>query len=147
MPCSDESRNNPILVSACLAGVCCRYDGGATPHPVIMRLAHEGLALPVCPEVLGGLPVPREPVELRGGRALTRAGTDCTGALHAGAHKALALGRDRGCLRAVLKSRSPSCGAGRVYDGTFSGRLVSGDGFFAALLKAQGFAVQSEEEL
>lgn len=147
MTSPDESRTPPTLVSACLAGVRCRYDGGATPHPEIMRLAHEGLVVPVCPEVLGGLPVPREPVELRGGRALTPTGADCTEALHAGALKALALGLDKGCSRAVLKSRSPSCGSGRIYDGCFQRRLVSGDGVFAALLKARGFEVLSEEEL
>ncbi len=136
-----------VLVSACLAGQACRYDGGATPHPEIMRLAGLGRVVPVCPEVLGGLPVPREPVELRDGRAVTRSGADVTGAFELGARLALALAQDQGCCRAVLKSRSPSCGSGRVYDGTFSGRLIPGDGVLAALLKAKGIEVKSEEEL
>jgi len=136
-----------ILVSACLAGQACRYDGCASPYPEIVRLAALGRVLAVCPEVLGGLPVPREPVELRQGRAVSRSGVDVTKAFRAGAQAALSLALDTGCGRAVLKARSPSCGAGRVYDGTFSGRLVPGDGLLAALLKAKGIAVQSEEEL
>jgi uncharacterized protein YbbK (DUF523 family) len=145
MPFDDDSRM--ILVSACLAGEACRYDGGATPHPKVLRLAEAGCVVPVCPEVLGGLPVPREPLELKDGRAVRRSGADCTKKLIEGAKKALALGQERGCQRAILKARSPSCGSGRVYDGTFSGRLVPGDGVLAALLKQNGFEVLSEEEL
>ncbi|OGR35544.1 MAG: purine-nucleoside phosphorylase [Desulfovibrionales bacterium GWA2_65_9] len=136
-----------VLVSACLASRACRYDGDATPHPEIMRLAGLNRVVPVCPEVLGGLSVPREPVELLGGRAVTRSGADCTEAFQVGAQLALALALDKGCCRAVLKSRSPSCGSGRVYDGTFSGRLVPGDGVLAALLKAKGIEVLSEEDI
>ena len=147
MPMFDEPGVFPVLVSACLAGEACRFDGGSTPHPEVLRLAQEGRAVPVCPEVLGGLSVPREPVELSHGRAVSRSGTDRTEAIQAGAQRALALGLERGCRRAILKARSPSCGAGRLYDGTFSGRLVPGDGVLAALLKASGFAVVSEEEL
>ena len=143
----DDPAAGLILVSACLAGQACRYDGGSMPHPVVLRLAREGRALPVCPEVLGGLGVPRESLELVGGRAVFRSGADCTEALRDGAREALALAVAQGCQRAILKSRSPSCGCGRVYDGTFSGRLVPGDGMLAALLKANGFAVVSEEDL
>jgi uncharacterized protein YbbK (DUF523 family) len=137
----------PVLVSACLAGFSCRYDGAATPHPAVLSLVERGLAVPVCPEQLGGLPTPRDPVELVGGRAVSRKGVDVTAQFEAGARKALAIGRERGCARAVLKSRSPSCGRGKVHDGTFSGRLVPGDGLFAALLAAQGVAVVTDEEL
>jgi len=137
----------PVLVSACLAGRSCRYDGSATPHPVVLGLVAQGLAVPVCPEVLGGLDVPRDPVELREGRALCRSGRDVTAEFHTGAHKALAIAREKGCLRAILKARSPSCGCGRIYDGGFRGVLVPGDGVFATLLKARGFAVCSELEL
>jgi uncharacterized protein YbbK (DUF523 family) len=136
-----------ILVSACLAGRACRYDATAFPHPEVLRLAGLGRVVAVCPEVLGGLGVPREPVELRHGHALSRSGADVTGAFRLGAERALTLALDKGCRRAVLKSRSPSCGSGRVYDGTFSGRLVAGDGLLAALLKAAGLEVLSEEEI
>lgn len=146
MPISCEP-GKLVLVSACLAGQACRFDATAAPHPEIMRLAGLGLVLPVCPEVLGGLPVPREPMELRQGRALTRSGADCTAALHLGAHRALALALDKGCHRAVLKARSPCCGPGRIYDGTFSRSLVPGDGVLAALLKANGLEVASEDEI
>lgn len=136
-----------ILVSACLAGEACRYDGQATPHPEVLRLLAAGRAVAVCPEVLGGLSVPREPVELQGGHAVCRSGADLTEAFRVGAQRALALALDKGCCRAVLKSRSPSCGCGRIYDGTFSRCLVPGDGVLAALLRASGFEVLSEEEL
>ena len=134
----------PVLVSACLAGEACRYDGSAAPHPAVLELVRQGRALAVCPEVLGGLPTPREPVELREGRVVSRSGADVTGAFEAGAQRALELGLDAGCAEAILKARSPSCGCGQVYDGTFSGKLVPGDGVFAALLKAHGIAVRTE---
>jgi uncharacterized protein YbbK (DUF523 family) len=137
----------PVLVSACLAGEPCRYNGSAAPHPAVLELVARGLAVPVCPEVLGGLPTPRKPVELRAGRAVEATGADRTEAFLAGARKALGLCRERSCASAVLKARSPSCGCGQVYDGSFSGRLVQGDGLFAALLKAEGVRVCTEEDL
>lgn len=137
----------PVLVSACLAGEPCRYDGSAAPHPAVLELVRQGRALPVCPEVLGGLPPPREPVEIRGGRFLTRSGADVTEAFHAGARRCLDMALDAGCREAVLKARSPSCGCGQVYDGTFSGVLIPGDGVLAALLKERGIAVRAESGL
>lgn len=144
-PHDDESA--PVLVSACLAGQPCRYDGGAFPCPAVRKLVEQGRAVPVCPEVLGGLPTPRPPMELRQGRVVTSLGEDCTDAFGLGARRALDLARSRGCVRAILKSRSPSCGSAMVYDGTFSGRLAPGDGVFAALLKDQGFEVVTEADL
>ncbi|MBI5519763.1 MAG: DUF523 domain-containing protein [Desulfovibrio sp.] len=137
----------PLLVSACLAGEPCRYDGSAAPHPAVLRLVEEGRAVPVCPEVLGGLPTPRAPVELVAGRAMSRAGRDVTAEFERGARLGLDAARARGCALAVLKARSPSCGCGQVYDGTFSGALVPGDGLFAALLKRNGIAVRTETDL
>ena len=142
-----KSDARAVLVSACLAGEACRYDGSASPNAVVLDLLARGLAVPVCPEVLGGLPTPREPMELRGGRVLGRSGLDCTEAFAAGARRALEICREHGCASAILKARSPSCGCGRVYDGGFCGRLVSGDGVFAALLKAAGIPVRTEEDL
>ena len=136
-----------ILVSACLAGQACRYDASAAPHPEVMRLAGLGRVLPVCPEVLGGLGVRREPVEWRAGRVVSRVGVDCTSALESGARKSLAVALEKGCRLAVLKARSPACGSGRIYDGSFSGRLIPGDGLWAALLKADGLKVLTEEDL
>jgi len=142
-----DATSSPVLVSACLAGISCRYNGRAAPHPAVLELVRAGRAVVVCPERLGGLPTPREPMELVDGRALSRSGVDHTEGFVEGAQRALAVCRKRGCTSAILKSRSPSCGAGAVYDGTFSGRLIPGDGIFAAMLRAVGIAVRTEEEL
>ncbi len=138
---------SPILVSACLAGEPCRYDGSAAPHPAVLELVRQGRALAVCPEVLGGLPTPRESMELRAGRIVCRSGADVTTAFEAGARQALEVALAAGCAEAVLKARSPSCGCGQVYDGTFSGVLIPGDGVLAALLKQNGIAVRTESVL
>lgn len=136
-----------LLVSACLLGVCCRYDGLSKPCPAVLALREKYGLVPVCPEQLGGLPTPRPPAELRGGRVLNRCGADCTEQYRRGAEEALKLAGVFGCRAAVLKSRSPSCGLGRVYDGTFSGRLTDGNGVAAELLRRNGIDVFSEEDL
>ena len=133
------------VVSACLAGESCRYDGGCSPCPAVQALVRTGQALPVCPEVLGGLPTPRVPSEIRGGRVVAKDGTDVTGAFTCGAEEALRLALENGCTAAILKARSPSCGCGRIYDGTFTHTLVDGDGLFAALLRKKGFQLFTEE--
>jgi len=143
----NDADTSPVLVSACLAGQPCRYNGTAAPHAVVLRLLEQGRAVPVCPEVLGGLATPRECVELCNGKAVCRSGRDVTDAFQRGARESLSLARAAGCRWAILKSRSPSCGAGCVYDGGFSGVLIPGDGVFVAALKQDGFAVCSEEEL
>lgn len=135
----------PLLVSACLAGEACRYDGVSRPHPAVRALVERGAALPVCPEYLGGLGVPRIPCEIREGRVFNAEGVDCTIAFQAGSQLALNVAQTRGCGQAILKARSPSCGCGQVYDGTFSRTLHEGDGVFAALLKEKGFRVWTEE--
>lgn len=142
-----EADFRPVLVSACLAGRACRYNATAAPHPAVLALVAQGRAVLVCPEVLGGLPVPRDPMELRQGRALAASGADHTEAFLSGARRALSICRKHGCVRAILKSRSPSCGCGQVYDGSFSGRLVPGDGLFAALLQQHGVCVCTEQDL
>ena len=106
-----------ILLSRCLAGECCRYDGGTNLVPALRALVERGLAVPVCPEQLGGLPTPRCPSEIRGSRVVMRDGTDVTDAFRRGAERALAIGLDAGCTCAVVKAKSPSCGAGVIYDG------------------------------
>jgi uncharacterized protein YbbK (DUF523 family) len=147
---------NGSLVSACLLGICTRYDGGCCPIPRLIQLAARGLAVPVCPEVAGGLPVPRPPAEIVGGdgqavldgqaRVVTLEGEDVTEAFLSGARQALEAAQRLGIRQAVLKDDSPSCGCGRIYDGTFSGRMVSGQGVTAALLQRNGITVLSEEE-
>ena len=135
-----------ILVSACLAGVECRYNGTASPCTGIVEWVSSGKAIAVCPEVLGGLDVPRLPAEIVGLRVQTTQGQDVTDAFQAGAEAALRIAVENGCKSAVLKARSPSCGSGRIYDGSFSGRLIDGDGVLAGLLKQAGITVYTEEE-
>ena len=151
-----ENIGSPLLVSACLVGIPCRYDGGSCPHDQLQALAAQGDVLPLCPEALGGLPTPRAPAEIRGGdggdvlegqaRVVNVEGKDVTTEFLAGAQKALRVARRWGIKAAILKARSPSCGVGQIHDGSFSGRLAEGDGVTAALLKREGIIVKSEEE-
>ena len=136
-----------ILVSACLLGCACRYDGQSKPNPLAQELARRGLAVPVCPEQLGGLTTPRLPSERRGEQVVMRDGRDVTAEYRRGAEEALRLAELYGCRAAVLKERSPSCGCGRIYDGTFTGTLRPGDGVTAEMLKAHGMQVYGESEI
>ena len=136
-----------ILVSACLLGCACRYDGQSKPYPLAMELARQGCAVPVCPEQLGGLTTPRLPSERRGEQVVMRDGRDVTAEYRRGAEEALRLAELYGCRAAVLKERSPSCGCGRIYDGTFTGTLRPGDGVTAEVLKASGIQVLGESEI
>lgn len=141
--------NARVLVSACLLGAEVRHHGGAATveHPILRRWREEGRIVGVCPEIAGGLPAPRPPSEIRGLRVVTRDGRDVTAAFDAGARVAVGVVSELGIRVAVLKSRSPSCGTGRIYDGTFSGRLVPGDGFTAAALRREGILVFDETQL
>ena len=133
-----------ILISACLLGAPCRYDGAAKTQPWAAALAERHELVPVCPEQLGGLPTPRVPSERRGARVVSRDGGDVTARFRRGAEAAAALCRLLGCQAAVLKERSPSCGCGEIYDGTFSGTLTPGNGTAAELLLAAGIPVYGE---
>ena len=135
-----------ILISACLLGVCCRYDGASKAHPLVLALAERHTLVPVCPEQLGGLPTPRPPAERRDGRVVTQS-DDVTEQYRRGAEETLKLCKLLGCEAAVLKERSPSCGYGQIYDGTFSGTLTAGDGVTAALLAAHGIPVYGESRI
>ena len=136
----------PILVSACLCGKQCRYDGRGSLVPVFADLCAAGLAVPVCPEVLGGLPVPRVPCEIRGTAVVDRFGVDRTVAFTQGAAKVLAMATALGVSTAVFKERSPSCGVSFVYDGSFSSHLTPGQGVTTALLRKNSITVISDEE-
>lgn len=138
-----------LLVSACLLGVNCRYNAEpkALPDDLLSRLLERHTVVPVCPEQLGGLTTPREPSERQGARVVMRSGRDVTAAYARGAQEALRLARQFGCTAAVLKERSPSCGHGEIYDGTFTGTRTSGDGVTAALLLENGIAVYGESEI
>lgn len=135
-----------ILISACLLGVKCKYDGGSNEQTELRRLLEGHELHTVCPEMLGGLPSPRKPAELRNGLALCEDGASVDDAFRSGARAGLALARRLQPELVILKSLSPSCGSGAVYDGSFSHVKVPGDGIFAALLKAEGFRVLTGEE-
>ena len=143
-------------VSECLRGTPCRYDGMAKPNKGARELVKAG-AVCICPEVLGGLDTPRSPAEIQGGdgfdvlcgkaKVVNKAGEDVTAQYVKGAEIVLELCKKYGVTEAVLKEKSPSCGCGRIYDGTFTGTLTDGDGVTAALLKENGIKVYGESEL
>jgi len=137
-----------VIVSACLLGVACNHKGGSSPSPAVSDLQTTHRLIPVCPEVVGGLPTPRPPAE-RGpdGRVRTATGTDVTDMYERGAGHTVALARAVRAVGAVLKARSPSCGCHQIYDGTHSRVLVPGAGVTAAALREAGLAVCSEEDL
>ncbi|MBI3926187.1 MAG: DUF523 domain-containing protein [Armatimonadetes bacterium] len=144
----------PVIVSACLTGEPCRYDGGHKAHPAIRKLMQEQTVVPVCPEELGGLGTPRAAAGLEGGdghsiwagqaRVVNERGEDVTSAFCQGASRALDIARECGAHRAILKARSPSCGCGRT--GGLHGP-VEGDGVFSALLRRHGLELLTEEDL
>lgn len=138
-----------VLVSACLLGERVRYNGESLPAAeLLQQWQQQGRLVVICPEVAGGLPVPRPPAEAQmDGRILTVSGVDVSAAFAAGATQAEALVRRHAIRIAILKARSPSCGSGEIYDGSFSGRRVAGDGVTAARLKALGVAVYNETQL
>ena len=136
-----------ILVSACLLGLPCRYDGKEKPCLKLQQLNDTATLIPFCPECMGGLPTPRTPAERVGDRVLTEDGRDVTAEYRRGAEQVLALARRMGCTAALLKERSPACGSGEIYDGSFTRILTAGDGVTAELLKQNGIAVFGESQL
>ncbi|WP_316898464.1 DUF523 domain-containing protein [Pseudodesulfovibrio indicus] len=140
-------KDAPIIVSACLAGIYCRYNGEAEPFAPVVDLIRAGRAIPFCPEAFGGLPTPRRPCEILGDRVVDADGVDRTAEFRRGAEEGLRLARLAGCNEAILKARSPSCGSGVIYDGTFTSTRIPGDGVFAALLKDASIRVRTEEDL
>lgn len=136
-----------ILVSACLLGVHCRYDGNGVMQEELERLSKEYHLIPVCPEIYGGLATPRDPAERIGERIITKNGKDVTAQYTKGAEEILQLCKFYDCHYAILKERSPSCGYGRIYDGTFSGTLIEGSGVTAQLLAEHGVEVYGESRI
>lgn len=135
-----------LLISACLMGSDCKYSGGSNrlPDELLRRLRGKYRLVPVCPETAGGLPIPRQPSERCGDKVLSRLGADVTGEFHKGGETALELSRRFGCKKALLKENSPSCGSGKIYDGSFTGTLTDGDGVAAEKLKAAGITIYGE---
>jgi len=145
-----------LLVSGCLIGQKCRYNMLTEVIPELKEMVDKGEAVPICPEQLGGLPTPRPPAEIRGGdgikvlsgraKVINSDGVDVTKKFIKGASDALVVAKDNNVTEAVFKTRSPSCGCGGIYDGTFSGTMKKGDGVTTALLMKHGINVITEEE-
>lgn len=136
-----------ILCSACLLGINCRYDGKNSLNKKVLRLAKNKILIPVCPEILAGLPIPREKAERRGGKVITKSGKDLTKIFKKGAKEVLKIAKIYKIKKAILKQLSPSCGSGKIYNGTFSKKIIKGDGITTALLKKNKIEVISEEDL
>lgn len=154
MAARKNNSSRKFLVSACLAGENCTYSGRNKLCPEVRKLVEEGLAVAVCPELAGGSGVPRERCEITGGdgndvlekraRVITVSGADISEALISGAQKTLETARQYKVEAAILKSKSPSCGCGSIYDGTFRGVLIKGDGVTTAMLRKNGIIVHDE---
>lgn len=130
------------VISACLVGCNCRYDGDNQLRPEMEEKLTRGLAIPVCPEQLGGLPTPRPPAEEINGKMITDMGSDVTSEYNRGAAEAFNVVKKVKATKVYLKSRSPMCGLGQIYDGTHTGTLTTGDGVFAKLLKNHGVDIE-----
>ena len=141
-------KGEKIGVSACLLGCRTRYDGDSKPYEKVIGLVQKGVILiPLCPEQLGGLPTPRISSERRGNRVLSKEGVEVTEKFTRGAREALQLLELLGINKIILKARSPSCGSGQTYDGSFTGTLIERDGVFAEMCKKNGIKVFTEEEV
>lgn len=146
-----QQPKSPLLISACLIGTYCRYDGKtqSLDEKTLQKLTERYTLIPVCPERLGGLDVPRLPAEIdpKTGRVVRKDGMDVTDAYQRGADEVLSYARMTGAKMALLKARSPACGHKRIYDGSFSGTLTDGDGIAAKACLEAGIAVYTEEEV
>lgn len=135
------------LCSACLLGIKCRYDGKSKPDEKVLELAKKETLISVCPEQLGGLPTPRTASEQVSNKVMTKDGRDVTNEFNKGAEETLKIAQENNIKSAIFKQRSPSCGCGQIYDGTFSGNVIEGDGVTTKLLKQNGIKIITEEEL
>lgn len=135
------------IVSACLLGINCRYDGKNESNQKVLELFKKEVLIPVCPEQLGGLPTPRESHEINKNRVISVSRVDRTAEFLKGAEEALKLAKLVNCKEAILKSKSPTCGCGLIYDGSFKGNLIKGDGVFTKLLKQNRIKVKTEEDI
>lgn len=136
-----------VIVSSCLIGKKCRFDGTDKYNEKVVEYLKDKKYIDVCPEELGGLTTPREPVEIKSGKVLTKKGVDCTKELEKGAKISCEIARKNNCKIAIMKCKSPSCGCNEVYDGTHEGHLIPGDGMTTKLLKKDGIKVMTENDL
>ena len=138
-----------VLISACLAGINCKFNGenNLLDRGVLDEISKKYHLLFVCPEVFGGLSTPREPAEMKGGLVVTKTAKDVSENFKFGAEICLKIAKLNGCKKAILKARSPSCGSGQIYDGSFTKKLIFGDGIAAKMLKENDILVFSEDEI
>lgn len=135
-----------IAVSKCLCGYNCKYNGGNNLRDYIKELENKNEVIVICPEVFGGLPIPRIPFELKNGRAINKDGVDVTDKVMDGCYKALKLIKENNITKVILKENSPTCGVNYIYDGTFTHTKVKGCGLLTKLLKDNSIIVYSDEE-
>lgn len=136
-----------IAVSSCLLGDNCKYNGGNNYSEKVIKFVEEHEVIPVCPEVLGGLPIPRESAEIVNGVVSLKDGSSVDKMFRDGAEKAIRIVKENNADLVILQSRSPSCGVNTIYDGSFSGKLIPGQGVFSELLKKNGIKVIDVEDL
>ena len=136
-----------VLVSACLLGRNCKYNGGNNRCPRVESFVADKQVVEICPEMMAGLGTPRTPIEIVNGVLVDKNGRNVDAALREAAARALELAEKEQIDLAILQSRSPTCGVNQVYDGTFSGRLIPGQGVFARMLMDAGFAVRDAEDI
>lgn len=136
-----------VLVSSCLGGINCKYSGENNLNPFVLELINKGLAIPLCAEQLGGLSTPRIPAEILKEKVITKNGNDVTEEFLKGAKNVLEICKTLNIKTAILKSKSPSCGLGKIYDGSFSGKLIDGNGITAQLLINNGIKVFTENQI
>ncbi len=138
---------NPLLISACFLGIACRYDGKSKEYSFVQELAEKYTLIPICPEQLGGLKTPRFPAEIQAGKVCTIQGKDCTKEFIQGAVASVAIAKLTDAKVALMKSNSPSCGCGEVYDGTFQKKLLQGNGITSQAFLDEGIRVFTEKEI
>ena len=136
-----------IIVSACLAGIKCRYDGKDNANNKVIKMVKKGIAIPICPEQLGGLQTPRIPAEITADKVINKKGENVTSQFKKGAKETLRIAELANCRKAILKQSSPSCGYGKIYDGSHTGRIIEGMGLTAKLLSQKGITIITEEDL
>ena len=136
-----------ILVSACLLGTNCKYNGKNNKNEKVLEYIKDKYVIPICPEVFGGLSTPRIPSEISDNKIINKDGIDVTKYFVDGANKTLDIAKTLNIKKAILKQKSPSCGCGKIYDGTFTNNIINGDGITTRLLKENSIEVITEEEL
>ena len=136
-----------ILVSACLLGINCKYNGKNNKNDKVIEYLKDKYVIPICPEVFGGLPIPRIPSEIKDNNVINKDGKDVTKYFINGANKTLEIAKILNIKKALLKQKSPSCGSGKIYDGTFNNNIINDDGITTKILKDNNIEVITEEDL